>query len=84
MWVLSLTLSTICDYFFGTAYVPHNRRDIKLDFPGVEQFPVSFIEQNLNGFNGRSIQPEGVKNGIKLPTRKEIDSAVQIPLKGET
>ena len=77
-----LTLA-IWDYLFDTAYVPHNGRDIKLGFPGVEQFPVGFVGQNLNGFNGRSIQPEGVKNGIKLPTRKEIDSAVQIPIKGE-
>ncbi len=43
-----LTLA-IWDYLFGTAYIPHNGRDIKLGFPDVEDFPKDFIKQNLNG-----------------------------------
>lgn len=44
-----LTLA-IWDYIFGTAYIPFNGRDIKLGFPGVEEFPKGFIAQNMNGF----------------------------------
>ena len=40
----------IWDYIFGTAYIPHDGRDIPLGFPGVEDFPTNFIEQNLHGF----------------------------------
>ncbi len=40
----------IWDYLFGTAQIPHNGRDIKLGFPGVEAFPDSFMEQNIHGF----------------------------------
>ena len=40
----------IWDYIFGTAQIPHSGRDIKLGFPGVEQFPEGFIDQNLHGF----------------------------------
>ena len=43
-----LTLA-VWDYLFGTAYIPHDGRDIKLGFPGVEEFPTRFIDQNLNG-----------------------------------
>ncbi|HKK74804.1 MAG TPA: sterol desaturase family protein [Saprospiraceae bacterium] len=38
------------DYVFGTAHIPHNGRDIKLGFPGVEKFPQDFISQNTHGF----------------------------------
>lgn len=38
------------DYIFGTAHVPHNGRDIKLGFPGVEEFPTDFISQSTHGF----------------------------------
>lgn len=44
-----LTLG-IWDYLFGTAYMPNSGRDNRLGFPGVEDFPHSFIEQNKNGF----------------------------------
>ena len=40
----------IWDYIFGTAYIPHNGRDIKLGFPGVEQFPDKFKGQIVYGF----------------------------------
>lgn len=39
-----LTLA-IWDYIFGTAYIPHDGRDIKLGFPGVEHFPNDFLNQ---------------------------------------
>lgn len=38
------------DYIFGTAYIPTEGRDIRLGFPGIEEFPHTFVEQNLNGF----------------------------------
>lgn len=44
-----LTLA-IWDYIFGTAYVPHDGRDIRLGFPGVEEFPKDFASQNMHGF----------------------------------
>ncbi len=40
----ALTLS-VWDYLFKTAYIPHNGREIKLGFPGVEDFPDNFAEQ---------------------------------------
>jgi len=44
-------LSLSCwDYIFGTNYIPFSGRDIRLGFPGVENFPHSFINQNLFGF----------------------------------
>jgi len=44
-----ITLS-IWDYLFKTDYIPHDGRDIKLGFPGVEAFPQGFIRQNTHGF----------------------------------
>lgn len=44
-----LTLS-LWDYLFKTDYIPRDGRDIKLGFPGVEQFPETFVGQNLHGF----------------------------------
>ena len=44
-----LTLA-IWDYIFGTAYIPHEGRDIKLGFPGVEEFPDKFGAQVTQGF----------------------------------
>ena len=41
----------IWDYIFGTAVVPRNGRDIKLGFPGIEQFPSRFIKQISFGFS---------------------------------
>ncbi len=43
-----LTLA-VWDYLFGTAHIPHDGRDIRLGFPGVESFPQNFVGQNLNG-----------------------------------
>ncbi len=43
-----LTLS-IWDFLFGTAYIPFEGRDIKLGFPGIEQFPTSFANQVSHG-----------------------------------
>ncbi|MBR9921367.1 MAG: sterol desaturase family protein [Bacteroidetes bacterium] len=40
----------IWDYLFGTAYIPHDGRDIKLGFPGVEEFPEDFKGQVTYGF----------------------------------
>ncbi len=48
-----LTLA-IWDYLFGTAYIPHNGQDIRLGFPGIEQFPDGFKGQVLHGFKGDS------------------------------
>jgi sterol desaturase/sphingolipid hydroxylase (fatty acid hydroxylase superfamily) len=36
----------IWDYIFGTAYIPDSGRDIKLGFPGVEEYPQTFLKQN--------------------------------------
>ncbi len=44
-----LTLS-LWDYLFGTAHIPEDGRDIELGFPGVEQFPSTFLGQSLHGF----------------------------------
>jgi sterol desaturase/sphingolipid hydroxylase (fatty acid hydroxylase superfamily) len=44
-----LSLS-IWDWVFGTAYIPKDGRDLKLGFPGVEQFPKKFLEQEFHGF----------------------------------
>lgn len=38
------------DYIFGTAYVPSSGRDIRLGFPGIEEFPKDFIHQNMHGY----------------------------------
>ena len=47
-----LTLS-LWDYLFGTAHIPSDGRDIELGFPEVEDFPKTFIGQNLHGFSAR-------------------------------
>ncbi len=47
-----LTLA-VWDYLFGTAYIPHDGRDIKLGFPGLTEFPKDFIGQNMNGIKDR-------------------------------
>ncbi|MEX2512432.1 MAG: sterol desaturase family protein [Cyclobacteriaceae bacterium] len=39
-----LTLS-FWDYLFGTAYIPHEGRDIPLGFEGMEDFPKTFWQQ---------------------------------------
>jgi len=47
-----LTLA-IWDYIWKTDYIPHDGRDIPLGFPGLENFPKSFAEQNLHGFSSK-------------------------------
>lgn len=47
-----LTLS-LWDYLFGTACIPEDGRDIELGFPGVEEFPKTFIRQSLHGLARR-------------------------------
>jgi len=42
---------SVWDYLFGTAYIPHNGRDIRLGFPDIEKFPKGFVDQNLHGFS---------------------------------
>ena len=37
------------DYVFGTARMPHDGRDIKLGFEGIEQFPQDFVAQSKYG-----------------------------------
>jgi sterol desaturase/sphingolipid hydroxylase (fatty acid hydroxylase superfamily) len=54
-----LTLA-IWDYIWKTDYIPYDGRDVKLGFPGVEQFPQGFVHQNLHGF-GRLDQGEDRK-----------------------
>ena len=43
-----LTLS-VWDWIFGTARMPHDGRDIRLGFPGDEQFPRGFFGQVVYG-----------------------------------
>jgi sterol desaturase/sphingolipid hydroxylase (fatty acid hydroxylase superfamily) len=45
-----ITLS-IWDYIFQTHYIPHNGRDIEIGFKGEEDFPQSFIQQELYPIN---------------------------------
>ncbi len=45
----AITLS-IWDYLFGTNYEPHDGRDIELGFDKVEQFPNTFLEQQIEAF----------------------------------
>jgi hypothetical protein len=39
----------IWDYLFGTAAIPHDGKDIKLGFPGVNMIPQDFIGQFFYG-----------------------------------
>lgn len=43
-----LTLG-LWDYIFGTNYIPHDGRDIRLGFSKIEQFPSSFVGQQVYG-----------------------------------
>lgn len=52
-----LTLS-LWDYLWGTDYIPYSGRDIKLGFPHVEEFPHTFLSQNLHGFGPLTEQDE--------------------------
>lgn len=48
-----LTLS-IWDYIFGTAYIPHDGRDEKLGFEGIDKFPKTFFGQLIYGFGKKN------------------------------
>ncbi len=43
-----LTLG-LWDYIFGTNYIPHDGRDIRLGFSNIEQFPSTFLRQQKYG-----------------------------------
>ena len=47
----------IWDYIFKTARIPYEGRDIKLGFPGVEEFPHKFLEQNIYGIANKKNEP---------------------------
>lgn len=49
----ALTLS-LWDYLFGTDYIPYDGRDIRLGFPGIEDFPDDFIGQAMHGVNSKN------------------------------
>ncbi|CAA6804659.1 MAG: Unknown protein, partial [uncultured Aureispira sp.] len=38
------------DYIFGTSHVPNSGRDIRLGFPGIEEFPENFGSQFVQGW----------------------------------
>lgn len=46
----AITLA-VWDYLFGTVYLPFEGRDLKLGFPGVEQYSHNFLVQNSYGFS---------------------------------
>lgn len=62
-----ITLS-IWDYLFRTDYMPYEGRDIALGFPGVDQFPKTFVGQNLHGLFKKSGQPQTAqeKRAVKI------------------
>lgn len=41
---------SLWDYLFKTNYIPHDGGDIELGFEDIEQFPTTFIQQNIYGF----------------------------------
>jgi sterol desaturase/sphingolipid hydroxylase (fatty acid hydroxylase superfamily) len=41
---------SIWDYFFGTDYIPYDGKDIDLGFENVNNYPDSFIDQNIKPF----------------------------------
>lgn len=51
---LSLSL---WDYLFGTAYIPHDGRDIELGFQGDEEFPREFGGQTVYPFKKNKSKP---------------------------
>ena len=47
-----LTLA-LWDYIFKTAYIPETGKDIRLGFPGVEEFPETFGQQMTYGLHNK-------------------------------
>lgn len=64
-----ITLS-IWDYIFKTDYIPFEGRDIRLGFPGIEEFPKDFVGQNLHGF--------GKVDSLQEPDKKEEKEPDQV------
>ena len=60
-----LTLA-IWDYIFKTSYIPHDGRDIKLGFPGIEDFPDTFIEQVKVGWVDNNFNADNFKRIDKI------------------
>ena len=67
-----ITLS-LWDYLFSTHYIPHNGRDIRLGFPGLESFPKTFKGQVTYGFSGltRWKLKRKLKNSDEKVARKD-------------
>jgi sterol desaturase/sphingolipid hydroxylase (fatty acid hydroxylase superfamily) len=64
---INFGLTLACwDYLFGTAYMPHDGRDIQLGFPGREQYPNGFIRQQISGWFGRekNVRVDDKKNKL--------------------
>lgn len=54
---INFALTLACwDYLFGTAYIPHDGRDIRLGFPGVSDYPDGFWEQQVQGFGHKKAE----------------------------
>ena len=51
----------IWDWIFGTVYWPHDRGDVKLGFPGMDNFPQGFGGQLIQGF-----VPEKKSDAVKI------------------
>jgi sterol desaturase/sphingolipid hydroxylase (fatty acid hydroxylase superfamily) len=45
---------SLWDYVFGTAYIPHDGRDIELGYPGDENMPDGFIGQSIAPFKSEA------------------------------
>lgn len=60
------------DYIFGTAYVPHSGRDIRLGFPGMEDFPQDFVSQNLHGFTKAKKAERVSENDLPNETKVQL------------
>jgi len=55
---INFGISLSCwDYIFRTNYIPSDGRDIKLGFPGLQEFPKGFWGQIIYGFRGKKDDP---------------------------
>jgi sterol desaturase/sphingolipid hydroxylase (fatty acid hydroxylase superfamily) len=56
---------SLWDYLFGTASIPNPEDgEIKLGFPGVEEFPAGFVGQTLHGFRRKKGAQPGSEAGV--------------------
>jgi sterol desaturase/sphingolipid hydroxylase (fatty acid hydroxylase superfamily) len=60
---------SVWDYLFGTAYIPHDSRELKLGFPGVEKFPKRLGGQLIVGFR---------KEKSKVQNKNRSDSSAHV------